>query len=164
MGLWESAAELYDATTPLAQRIGQSDIEIGASAGAGLCLLELGRLNAARGALADVQARMETRPDWFQGREIAEALAIRIDAADGQFEKALGRAWSMLSRSLKAADLYNAAWLTVACAEALIEFRSGPSSGMHKSLQGQSETTWIPRNDKALRGARFAVMTVTDAG
>jgi hypothetical protein len=58
-------------------------------AGAGLCLLELGRLNAARGALADVQQDGDTA-DWFQGREMAEALAIRIDAADGRFEKALG--------------------------------------------------------------------------
>jgi tetratricopeptide (TPR) repeat protein len=121
LGLWESAAELYDATTPLAQRIGQSDIEIGASAGSGLCLLELGRLNAARGALADVQARLETRPDWFQGREIAEALAIRIDAADGRFEKALGELEHAVALA-EGADLYNAAWLTVACAEALIEF------------------------------------------
>ena len=121
LGLWESAAELYDATTPLAQRIGQSDIEIGASAGSGLCLLELGRLNAARGALADVQVRMETRPDWFQGREIAEALAIRIDAADGRFEKALGELEHAVALA-EGADLYNAAWLTVACAEALIDF------------------------------------------
>jgi tetratricopeptide (TPR) repeat protein len=121
LGLWESAAELYDATTPLAQRIGQSDIEIGASAGAGLCLLELGRLNAARGALADVQARMETRPDWFQGREMAEALAIRIDAADGRFEKALGELEHAVALA-EGADLYNAAWLTVTCAEALFEF------------------------------------------
>jgi len=121
LGLWESAAELYDATTPLAQRIGQSDIEIGASAGSGLCLLELGRLNAARGALADVQARIETRPDWFQGREIAEALAIRIDAADGRFEKAFGELEHAVALA-EGADLYNAAWLTVACAEALIEF------------------------------------------
>jgi len=112
---------LYDATTPLAQRIGQSDIEIGASAGSGLCLLELGRLNAARGALADVQARIETRPDWFQGREIAEALAIRIDAADGRFEKAFGELEHAVALA-EGADLYNAAWLTVACAEALIEF------------------------------------------
>ena len=44
LGLWESAAELYDATIPLAQRIGQSDIEIGATAGAGVCHLELGRI------------------------------------------------------------------------------------------------------------------------
>jgi len=121
LGLWESAAELYDATIPLAQRIGQSDIEIGASAGAGLCLLELGRLNAARGALADVQSRMETRPDWFQGREIAEALAIRIDAADGAYEKALGELEHAVALA-EGADLYNAAWLTVACAEALIDF------------------------------------------
>ena len=35
---------LYDATIPLAQRIGQSDIEIGATAGAGLCFLELGAM------------------------------------------------------------------------------------------------------------------------
>ena len=121
LGLWESAAELYDATTPLAQRIGQSDIEIGASAGAGLCLLELGRLNAARGALADVETRMEARPDWFQGREIAEALAIRIDAADGKFEKALSHLEHAVALA-ESADLYNAAWLTVACAEALFDF------------------------------------------
>jgi tetratricopeptide (TPR) repeat protein len=121
LGLWESAAELYDATTPLAQRIGQSDIEIGASAGSGLCLLELGRLNAARGALADVETRMEARPDWFQGREIVEALAIRIDAADGKFEKALNHLEHAVALA-ESADLYNAAWLTVACAEALVDF------------------------------------------
>jgi tetratricopeptide (TPR) repeat protein len=121
LGLWESAAELYDATTPLAQRIGQSDIEIGASAGAGLCLLELGRLNAARGALEDVRVRMETRPEWFQGREIAEALAIRVDAAEGQYEEALTRLERAVALA-EAADLYNAAWLTVSCAEALFDY------------------------------------------
>ena len=121
LGLWESAAELYDATTPLAQRIGQSDIEIGASAGAGLCLLELGRLNAARGALADVQIRIETRPDWFQDRQIAEALAIRVDAADQKFEEALSRLEHATALA-EGADLYNAAWLTVSCADALFDY------------------------------------------
>jgi hypothetical protein len=121
LGMWESAAELYDATAPLAQRIGQSDIEIGAAAGAGLCLLELGRLNAARGALADVQARMQMRPDWFQCREIVEALAIRIDAVDGRFEHAMTRLEHAVALA-EGADLYSAAWLTVACAEALFEF------------------------------------------
>ena len=48
-----------------------------------LLALELGRLGEARGALEDVRKRMESRPDWFQGREIAEALTIRIDALDG---------------------------------------------------------------------------------
>ena len=54
LGLWESAAELYEATIPLAQRIGQADIEIGAIAGAGLCALELGRIDGrARGDRSD---------------------------------------------------------------------------------------------------------------
>jgi tetratricopeptide (TPR) repeat protein len=120
LGLWESAAELYDATTPLAQRIGQSDIEIGATAGAGLCYVELGRIDAAREALAEVNQRMESRPDWFQGREIAEALSIRIDALDKKSSEALGR----FDRALvlaEAVDPYNAAWLTAVCAEALYE-------------------------------------------
>jgi len=53
--------------------------------------------------------------------EIAEALAIRIDAADGRFEKAFGELEHAVALA-EGADLYNAAWLTVACAEALIEF------------------------------------------
>jgi tetratricopeptide (TPR) repeat protein len=121
LGLWESAGELYDATTPLAQRIGQSDIEIGATAGAGLCALELGRVEPARAALADVQLRMESRPDWFQGRELVEALAIRLHAFDGNFDVAIGHFDRAVSLA-EAADLYSAAWLTAACAEALMAF------------------------------------------
>jgi tetratricopeptide (TPR) repeat protein len=121
LGLWESAGELYDATTPLAQRIGQSDIEIGATAGAGLCALELGRVDPARTALADVQLRLESRPDWFQGRELAEALAIRLHAFDGNFDKAIGH-FDRAVTLAEAADLYSAAWLTAACAEALMVF------------------------------------------
>ncbi|MEP6493886.1 MAG: AAA family ATPase [bacterium] len=121
LGLWQSAAELYDATTPLAQRIGQSDIEIGAVAGGGLCFLELGRVAEARLALSEVRVRMESRPDWFQGREIAEALAIRIDALDGRGEDALGR-FEYAVFLAERADLYSAAWLTTACADALTSF------------------------------------------
>jgi tetratricopeptide (TPR) repeat protein len=121
LGLWESAAELYEATTPLAQRIGQSDIEIGAIAGAGFCFLEMGRIDAAREAIAEVTARMQNRSDWFQGREIAEALMIRVDAIDGHQSDALARFERAISLA-EAADLYNAAWLTAICAESLLQF------------------------------------------
>jgi tetratricopeptide (TPR) repeat protein len=121
LGLWESAAELYDATIPLAQRIGQSDIEIGATAGAGLCQMELGRFESARGALAQVEVGLTARPDWFQGRELAEALAIRMSALAGDTISALSRFDRALALA-EAADMYNAAWLTVACAEALMVF------------------------------------------
>jgi GGDEF domain-containing protein/tetratricopeptide (TPR) repeat protein len=121
LGLWESAAELYDATIPLAQRIGQSDIEIGATAGAGLCQLELGRIGSARGALTEIEARLAARPDWFQGRESAEALAIRMAAFDGRTADALSRFDRALALA-ESTDMYNAAWLTVACAEPLMVF------------------------------------------
>jgi tetratricopeptide (TPR) repeat protein len=119
LGLWESAAELYEACTPLAQRIGQSDIEIGAVAGAGYCFLELGRLGAAREAAGEVAARLENRSDWFQGREVAEALAIRIDAIEGRSTDALSRFEHAVTLA-ETADLYNAAWLTAICAESLL--------------------------------------------
>jgi tetratricopeptide (TPR) repeat protein/GGDEF domain-containing protein len=119
LGLWESAAELYDATTPLAQRIGHSDIEIGATAGAGLCFLELGRLDEARQALKEVSVRVAGREGWFQSREIAEALAIRIDALENRPEEALGR-FDRAVALAETADVYNAAWLTAICADSLM--------------------------------------------
>ena len=120
LGLWESASELYEATTPLAQRIGQSDIEIGAVAGEGLCLLELGRVESTLAVrCADVRRRMESRPDWFQGREVAEALGVRLDAFDGKFEEAIARFDTAVSIA-EGADFYNAAWLIAACADALL--------------------------------------------
>jgi tetratricopeptide (TPR) repeat protein len=119
LGLWESAAELYDATIPLAQRIAHTDVEIGATAGVGLCQLELGRMTGARAALTQVESRLGDRPDWFQGRELAEALAIRVAAVEGRAPDALSRFDRALSLA-EATDMYNAAWLTVACADALM--------------------------------------------
>jgi tetratricopeptide (TPR) repeat protein len=124
LGLWESAAQLYDATTPLAQRIGQSDIEIGATAGAGLCFIELGRGEEARAAMAEVNLRMQSRPDWFQGRELAEALRVKTDALNGDMDEAM-RHFDRAIDLAEAADLYSAAWLTAACAATLMAHDNG---------------------------------------
>jgi hypothetical protein len=121
LGLWDSAAELYEATIPLAQRIGQADIEIGAIAGAGLCALELGQVEIAREATAQIQGRMAERPDWFQGREVAEALFVRLAVLDGRPIEGFGRFTSALALA-ETSDLYSAAWLTAACADSLVEF------------------------------------------
>jgi hypothetical protein len=64
---------------------------------------------------------MELRPDWFQGREIAEALRIRLDAADGKHNAALSR-FEMAVSLAEAADFYTAAWLAVECAPTLLSF------------------------------------------
>jgi tetratricopeptide (TPR) repeat protein len=114
-GSWESAAQLYDATIPLAQRIGQADIEIGAMAGAGLCALELGRIGEARTAASAVADRVRNRAEWFQGREAVEALAIRMEAHVGNY----GGAFERLSAAValaETADVYTAAWIIAAVA------------------------------------------------
>ncbi|HTR78419.1 MAG TPA: hypothetical protein VMH39_09925, partial [Gemmatimonadaceae bacterium] len=118
LGSWDAAAELYAATSPLAERIGQSDIEIGALAGAALCFLETGKVERARAAARVAEERLQLRPDWFQEREFAEALAIKMAAADGRTDEAVNR----FERAVAAAegiDIYTAAWLAAACAPAL---------------------------------------------
>jgi hypothetical protein len=60
---------------------------------------------------------MHARPDWFQGRELAEALRVRVAAVDSMTE-----AVSMFYRALALAettDFYGAAWLIAECADIL---------------------------------------------
>jgi len=115
---WETAIELYEMTESLAVRVGQSDIEIGAVAGAGLCLLDMGKGPLAAEKLAEAESRMQDRPDWFQGREMVEALAVRLVAAEGRSEEAVDRLIAALAVA-ETAELYAAAWLTAACADAV---------------------------------------------
>ena len=115
-GSWESAAQLYDATIPLAQRIGQADIEIGAMAGAGLCALELGRVGEARAAASAVADRVRNRPEWFQGREMVEALSIRMEVQAGNHGAAIERLSAAVAIA-ETADVYTAAWIIAAVAD-----------------------------------------------
>jgi diguanylate cyclase (GGDEF)-like protein len=113
-GNWDSALELYSTTLSLAERIDHGDLEIGSLAGQGLCFLELGRIAEAREATAAVKSQLDRRPEWFQGREVAEALAIRIDVLSGRPEAAFDR----FEQSVRAADLgdaYPAVWLILTC-------------------------------------------------
>jgi len=119
IGDFESSAELYEATASLAQRIGQSDVEIGAMAGEGLCLLSLGRLDAVHVHSAEIEQRMASTQGWFQGRELVETLRVRAAAAEGRTEDAM----AAFERALNEAedfDIYSVAWLTAACAEQLM--------------------------------------------
>jgi tetratricopeptide (TPR) repeat protein len=112
---YASAAELYDLAAQLAEQIGQSDVQLGALSGVGLARLALREVDAARAAHRRVEERIQTRSDWFQGRELVEALRIRVAALDGRTADAARE----LERALAAADgadFYGAAWLAAACA------------------------------------------------
>jgi predicted ATPase len=116
---WEAGAELYEATASLAQRIGADDVEIGAVAAAGLCNVEGGQLEKAREAYAEIEERVHRRPDWFQGREFAEALGVTLLVADGHVDEALERYEKAMSFA-ESSDLYTAAWLTANCGRTLL--------------------------------------------
>jgi tetratricopeptide (TPR) repeat protein len=117
-GDFESASELYDVALGSAQRLQQSDVEIGSLAGAGLCRLEMGDESAARHAFSAATEKLRNRPDWFQGREVVEALAIRLAEIDGNVDEAFDRFENSLTLS-SSSDVYSAAWLTAECAEVL---------------------------------------------
>ena len=118
-GEFDAATELYDVACALARSIGQSDIEIGARAGYGLSLLEQGKDVAARVASLESAERLRSRPEWFQGRELAEALRVRILAADGKNADARRRLDEALTLATDT-DWYGAAWLTANCAPSML--------------------------------------------
>ena len=116
---FESAAELYDVASSLAQRIGHSDVEIGAMAGAGLSLLAQGKPDPARRAYHTASERMRTRTDWFQGRELVVALRVHLLALEGKLDEAMSTFEEALAL-MDTSDGYSAAWLTSTCAEVLL--------------------------------------------
>jgi hypothetical protein len=83
----------------------------GARAACGLIRLENGREQDARHAATHIAAFLGTRTDWFQGRELAEALLLRLFLLDNAHDRAV----DAFSRALTLAhptDIYGAAWLT----------------------------------------------------
>ena len=114
-----TALDLYQSTTALARTIGHTDVEIGALAGAGLTGLALGRQEVARESLAAGAALIGGRDDWwFQGRELHEALAVRVALADGSGGDAAS-AFYHAHELAERHDPYGASWLASECAPAL---------------------------------------------
>lgn len=118
-GHWDRATELYTEVIALAVHTGQPDVELAARAGSALTDLSLGHTAAAADQSRAITARLDGRPGWwFQGREIVEALRIRIAAV----RKDYGEAISMLKENVEALqgrDLHAAGWLLGECASAL---------------------------------------------
>ncbi|MDB4916824.1 MAG: diguanylate cyclase [Gemmatimonadetes bacterium] len=108
---FREAADTYSLVTDLAERIGQVEVQAGAIAGVGLCRFLLGDLSAARASFERAVPLMERLVEWFQGRELMEALTIHLLLTDNRdteasacFEKALFAAGP--------SDVYGGAWLT----------------------------------------------------
>ena len=111
LGRFRLAGDTYELVVALAERIGQVEVQEGARAGYGLSRLEGGHESDARAAAMRVKVFLESRADWFQGRELGEALLLRLQRLDGRQVEMPAR----LERALDladATDVYAAAWLT----------------------------------------------------
>jgi tetratricopeptide (TPR) repeat protein len=105
------AADTYSLVTELAERIGQVEVQAGALAGLGLCKLLSGDVDAARESFQRAAPMMERLLEWFQGRELMEALEIHLLLSDNRITEAA----ELFERAIAAArpsDVYGAAWLT----------------------------------------------------
>ena len=113
------ALELYAASITLASTMAQADVHIGALAGAGLAELELQSWHGAQAQHEVAQALIGERTDWwFQGRELWEALGVRLmDRKQGP-HAALPMLLDALSH-LEERDPYAALWLGAECAHLL---------------------------------------------
>ena len=114
------ALELYEEAASSARRLGQLDMEIGALAGAGLAGLDLGRRDYAYTAARNAETMIGERFDWwFQGRELVEALSVRVALELGRHQDAEQRFRTAVAHT-EPRDARSAAWLAAECAPALI--------------------------------------------
>ncbi len=114
-----SAAELYEVARSRAEHIGQADVELGSVAGAGLALLALGDTNGARESYVTVGEDVRSRREWFQGRELVEALQVRFVTLDGNPDEAFEH-FDRACELAESSDLYSAIWLAANSAEVLL--------------------------------------------
>jgi tetratricopeptide (TPR) repeat protein/GGDEF domain-containing protein len=104
------AADTYELVVDLAERIGQVPIQAGAYGGLGLCLLELADAAGAREALEKGDALSVRLGEWFQGREMIEAIRLHLMIAEGDVSGAV----AIFAQSLElshARDIAGATWL-----------------------------------------------------
>jgi diguanylate cyclase (GGDEF)-like protein len=136
LGAWESAADLFGTISSLADRIGHGDMQLAGLSGAGLCYLGMAKMDRARSFAEELSRRLQGRADWYQTRELAEALIIRILVIDGAIDEAMTRFETAL-KSAESMDIYPAVWLTLACADAL---KSGDTARVKKSIDRYAST------------------------
>ena len=112
-----SALELYGACAILAESIQHVDVQIGAIAGIGLAELDLNTMGGAARQRDRARELMGARDSWwFQGRELWEALTIRLLASELGSVHGLSALLDALQNA-ESHDQYAAVWLGAECAD-----------------------------------------------
>jgi tetratricopeptide (TPR) repeat protein len=103
------ASDTYELVIELAERIGQSEVQAGALAAMALCRLAMGDVEGAVRLHDRLAPIMTTQSDWFQGRELVEAVPVHLALRDGP-DRACARFREALALA-EARETYGAIWL-----------------------------------------------------
>jgi diguanylate cyclase (GGDEF)-like protein/putative nucleotidyltransferase with HDIG domain len=124
------STELYGAAVALAQDVGQLDVNVGAICGMGLAELTLRQIAAATAHLATARELLAGREQrWFQGRELLEALEVRLRLGRGDRAGAASHLRAALAEA-EQHDQYAAVWLAAECARGLPSAADGSWSDL----------------------------------
>ena len=112
------AIAIYNDVITVASAMQMLDVELGALAGRGLSALARNDLKAAQADAAAIDRKLADRPNWaFQGRELVEALVVRIAIVSKEVEKAIVRLTDALPMQRDASAV---TWLLADCAPPLL--------------------------------------------
>jgi tetratricopeptide (TPR) repeat protein len=153
---YRRAGATYELAMELADRIGQSDIQVGALAGMALCRLAGGDVAEATRLHELVQSQVAQQAEWFQGRELVEALAIRLALLNGR-----GEASQIFTSAVALADtrdVYGGVWLTAELGELL---REGAPEAVETAVRRYATRPEVFGNPR-VRG-RFGVLMLDSA-
>jgi hypothetical protein len=114
------AITAYDTAAARANELDDEAVEIVAEASAGLALLDQGDLAGAEARLRGAEERLAsgTTAAWFQGRELLDALAVRVAATAGHAALANER-FTNAFHLAEPNETFAAAQLVAECASAL---------------------------------------------
>ncbi len=143
MNEFRRARDRYELARELADRIGQSEIHLGATGGMGLCHIALGELEEATRIHALLDECRGTMPEWFQGRELVEALALRLAILAGREDT--GRMLVDAAHRADTQDPYAAALLTAEFGATLRESDPDAVDGLVRRYWSRPEVSENPR-------------------
>jgi tetratricopeptide (TPR) repeat protein len=142
-GDFRRAGEIFELAMELADRVGQFEVKAGALAGMAMCRLAVGATEQGVRIYEDLQPLAERLPDWFQGRELIEALRIHLSLRRSKQE-----AYELFTAALalaEARDVYGASWLVAEFGQLLHDHAPAAIEGAVKRYRGRPEILETPR-------------------
>ena len=157
MADWQTRNAAYESASARANELGDEVVEMAAEAGAGLVALDQGDADTAESRLrrADELLAAAASHAWFPGRELVDALAIRLAAAAGHAGMAADRFESAFGLA-EPNDAFAATTLVAECAPALI------TVGL-RSVGPDDRARSVRRGRVRLRSARRQVARVASS-